>query len=671
MPSLLAKNIDAFIRNNTARTKEFQGYASKGTRMAFLYVPILLHVNHPDIPGFINSDRVPTGLCGFNHSEFPAVAYKAFPKLVKNLHRILKIPNAVVQSLLVMGSVGTVGQTGISDLDYWVSLNQNEFAATDLLLFRKKLDQISAWALKTLTTEVHFYLVDIPALQADKLYAQGAEIEGEVAPLLVKEEFYRTGLYVVGRIPWWWVQPSGVNHGLELVASVFENNLSESKYSMPDFIDFGPPQVPGPSECLAAALWLSQKSEADPFKAALKMILIWEQVESRLQAPLLCDSIKKAVLTRPEDAGPVDPYKYMIRHVLAYAANRLENHELELLRIAAYYKVKGLESATGLTPGSPKVKFLNELIGSWGWTADRVAYLDNYSGLSHGERMELGVKIKEFLFKVYLRIAGKLQQDFPDEISGHDERLNQFKAGMLSRYSDHEAKVPDLPSNLQRQTMPQTMTLVYNNGYWDLYGALIESWHVGSESAEASLIAVFPQAARAAAWLIHNRLYTPELKLRLQPRPGPVSLEAMLQLLEKMKELFPPSASHEPGTESGFVQGGIGTRLLIINLEGDWNTNKIMSVDLVYCTAWGEMRHVSAAFPTSTREAEKYLLIAKLLQDSGKIKTEDLCYHIFPGLHAKKLLNNLRSALTLAMSGGQRSPERLSASNRKNKLDLD
>ena len=155
-----------------------------------------------------------------------------------------------------------------------------------------------------------------------------------MAPLLLKEEVYRTLVHVAGRMPLWWAVPPGT--GQAAYRNIARGNLALST----DLIDLGFPDRPGPQEFLAAALWLSRKSEADPFKGALKMILVLEQVESGLKAPLLCHLLKKKVLTAEESELPVDPYALMIERVLGCAAEKTRS------------RIIGTDSAVGVLQGA-------------------------------------------------------------------------------------------------------------------------------------------------------------------------------------------------------------------------------------------------------------------------------------------------------------------------------
>lgn len=662
--------LGAFNRNNASRVREIQRYGAYGFQQVFKLIPILLQMNHPDIPGYIEDERTPRGIYGFERSDFVALTRQSFPSLRGELSRAVLISRPIVESLLLIGSSGSVGHTAASDLDYWVCFDQAKIKPQEFDFLQKKLDIISKWAFNAHSTEVNFYPVELADLASNRLQPHGEETEGEVAPLLLKEEFYRTVLLVLGRVPWWWAMPPGLDLKQYHKILNFLENQPQPGLRPTEFINLGFPQQPVPQEYMSAALWLSRKSEADPFKGTLKMILILEQVESKFQAPLLCDMIKKAIVSAPKNELPIDPYILTIRRVLDFSEKNLDPRALGLVRLSAYYKVRGALNPSQSSQDTRKTRLLDELTSEWGWPVNRVTHTNNYSSWPERQRLALGQRMKSLLFDLYSRIAKRLLADYPGRVTADVSNLTQLKARVLSRYSDHQAKVEDLPSSLHRKTIPKTMTLIFNQGLWRLYGGRMEIWQTDSKESQKALIHECSRAARSAAWLNHNRLSGPSLKLRLRPRPGPVSLEAMLGILDKLNKIFPPLDFEKLKDEGGWQYGGKGPRLVILNLEESWRESKVLSADLVYRTAWGEMRHTPLVCDPERAEAEKYLFLAEQVAESGKVVLEDVSFFVPSGAVGRKMQNNLKAALaqTLSAAGGKTA---LSTRDHKSRLDTD
>jgi adenylate cyclase len=420
------------------------------------------------------------------------------------------------------------------------------------------------------------------------------------------------------------------------------------------FIDLGFPLPPKPQEYLAAALWLSQKSEADPFKGVLKIVVIQEQVESRLSKPMLCDQVKAAVLSAREEDLPVDPYVMTIQRVRDYSRGQFHHRALDLLRMSIFFKIRGAFYASRSAPDSPKARFIQDLIQDWGWDEAQVEHLKNYASWPERDKLALGQELKTLLFTLYSHIAQKLMDEYPDEVSALDQNLAGLKAWILSRYSDHEAKVEDLPSTQHRDILPKTFSLIYNLGRWELYSGWVEAWQVGTDQTQGRMIYECSRAARVGAWLVHNRLWNASIKLRLRPRPGPVSLETMVGLLEQLTSFFPPREVEASKGEGGRQAGRKGPRVLVVNLEEAWHERRIESVDLIYRAPWGEMRHTSLMLTGHDNEIGKYLAMAEMVLESGEVSVEDVHLFVPEGLFGQKIKRNMRAVFTQVSSGQRR-----------------
>lgn len=668
---MLARNLRAFTLNNHSRVRELKRYGTYGLRTVFEKVPFLLQVNLPDLPGYVEADPVPVGIHGFARTEFLKPAIESFVGSRMVIDKAIAVQRPVVDSLLLMGSTGSVGHTATSDLDYWVCVDQANFTEASWETFGRKLELVALWALEAHHTDVHFYRVELSDLASNRLKAYGAETEGEVAPLILKEELYRTLLHVAGRIPLWWTVPPAI--GLDQYRKIlgFLERAVQEGLMTDRFIDLGFPQPPKPQEYLAAALWLSQKSEADPFKGVLKIVVIQEQVESRLSQPMLCDQVKEAVLSAREEDLPVDPYVMTIKRVQDFSRGRFHHRALDLLRISIFFKIRGALYAARSAPDSPKARFIQSLIQDWGWDEAQVEHLKNYASWPERDKLALGQELKTLLFTLYSHIAQKLMDEYPDQVSALDQNLAGLKAWILSRYSDHQAKVEDLPSTQHREILPKTFSLIYNLDRWELYSGWVEVWQVGTDQTQGRMIYECSRAARVGAWLVHNRLWNESIKLRLQPRPGPVSLETMVELLRLVSKFFPPRETEAAKGEGGGQGGRKGPRLLIVNLEEAWHERRIESADLIYRTPWGEMRHTFLVLGQHEDEIRKLLAMAELVLESGEVSLEDVHLFVPEGLFGQKIKRNMRAVFSQVSSGQRRGLLEPGGQEGKTALDTD
>ncbi|MGL4209253.1 MAG: hypothetical protein ACRCTY_07675, partial [Candidatus Adiutrix sp.] len=195
-PSLVKAISENFSRqqnSNEARIKELRRYASCGCAQVFDAVPTLLALNTPDKPGYVDHPNAPFGL-RFGLSLAPASSGQS----------TWGGAGPAVESLLLIGSLGSVGHTAASDLDYWVCYDGGTLNGHNLQLFQQKLALITAWAQKEHDTEANFYLVNVQKLLEGQItHLNTGETEGDVAPMFLLEELYRTMVWVSGRKPLW------------------------------------------------------------------------------------------------------------------------------------------------------------------------------------------------------------------------------------------------------------------------------------------------------------------------------------------------------------------------------------------------------------------------------------------------------------------------------------
>ena len=84
-------------------------------------VPLLLHLNHPALPGYV--EDAPAGIADFILSNYQQnFLSKEHPELVEAVQSAVNSDAVFAQILgiYVMGSFGSISQTSASDLDIWI-----------------------------------------------------------------------------------------------------------------------------------------------------------------------------------------------------------------------------------------------------------------------------------------------------------------------------------------------------------------------------------------------------------------------------------------------------------------------------------------------------------------------------------------------------------------------
>lgn len=177
-----------FSNYNIVRMREALRYLSGPKLELFIKIPFFIHVNLPEFPGFVASDTTAQGIHNFEQSGF----YKEILK--QNLLPKTGIPpyntkDHCVQGFYHIGSLGTFTQSSVSDFDYWVIIDKNNFSDMRYYNLEKKLDQIIKFSRETYDQEVTFYIMDQENIK-NNCYARFHDQETLTAPkIFLKRNF--------------------------------------------------------------------------------------------------------------------------------------------------------------------------------------------------------------------------------------------------------------------------------------------------------------------------------------------------------------------------------------------------------------------------------------------------------------------------------------------------
>jgi adenylate cyclase class 1 len=645
------RNSAAQHRNNQARIAALRRDSSAGFVRVFDQVPPAIDVNDPQVVGYVPDPETPHGLRGCGRQLWrPRADLVPAP-----------VPAArpVVEGLYLIGSPGTVIYNPASDLDWWLCFEDGAFAPRGFELFQRKLLGLKEWASRECGVETNFYCVNLADLAQGRItHLADAATDGEVAPQLLLEEFYRTFILVAGRMPLWPVLP------LDVDAEGYGQAALLARES--EFLDLGFPALPKPPQILAEALWLTHKSEADPLKGLVKMTILLEYVENDFHCPPLCAQVKEAVLQATDLL--VDPYVLTIERVINFGQTSLTPVQLELVRAAVVLKVLGVATdQPDLGPRSAhKRRFLEERLDLWGWPPERLEHFAAYGLWTEWERLELSREILQTLVRLYVRIAGHLTSRYPSEVDFQGSReLAPFAARLLTRQAGLEATLETLPAKRHHRALEGRLVLrpAPDAPGWTLHALATGDGAPGPDN----IIYAGGRAARVAAWLIHNQFdHIGNLKILPAPDGQVVELDDLPGLFDEIAAFFPPvDLGHEEAVWAARPQGLV---LLVLNFEERLvQDDDIIAVDIISRTGWGEMRHEYLGLGHLDKRADRYLQIARAVIKGGEIEPGNLVFHARHfSPHGHQAVVNIRGALAATLKRQPDSPD----NERARRMDL-
>ncbi|MEE9397792.1 MAG: class I adenylate cyclase, partial [Methylococcales bacterium] len=351
------------------RLQRVQEFLQPRQRAFLELLPLIFHLNHPALPGFISS-KTPAGIPDYMPGKRTLSKAATLSKSFDYKKRRLK--NHPIHGLYLMGSVGSIAYSKKSDLDIWLC-HQGNLSRNELDELQQKMNAIEKWA-STLTLEAHFFFINVDEFRHGKGSAISEESCGSTQHHLLLEEFYRTGLYIAGRIPLWWLVPSHQ----DTTYSIYTKHLLAQRFIDEDeVIDFGGLEKVPAEEFLGASLWHLYKAFKDPHKSLLKLLLMEAYATEYPRTKWLSLELKEAVYSGQFNPDDLDPYILMYEKVEHYLLSMEANRRLDLARECFYININELLSRESVAPRQQhRREALQKMITKWGWAAEKIAELD-------------------------------------------------------------------------------------------------------------------------------------------------------------------------------------------------------------------------------------------------------------------------------------------------------
>jgi adenylate cyclase class 1 len=625
---------DALIRrnrqffNNYTRLRRQYAYDVGPERgaVAFEIIPALLNVNESHLPGHVAEGEKACGICGMNISQDVRKAiYDYFPETRNRLNAYRRhfTSRPVIESLFLMGSIGTVAQTGKSDFDYWVCVDLSEISESEADKLTEKTAQISRWCRDKFDMEVHFFVSDLEHIRNNDFGKVDQESTGSSQKKFLKEECYRTLLLVAGKVPFWWVLPAGIQE--EQYRDTWEAFTRRDADEADEYVDLGYLGDVSKDEFLGTALWQMTKGMQDPFKAVLKMAMMERYLSNEFQGPLLCETLKARVQGGAMSLLEVDPYLLMVETVLDSYAERGPTGHAELVRKSFYLKTDPGITRTRLNrKGDPKAEVFKDLMQKWHWSLDQVEDLNRLENWSYARQMNLSTEISNYFFSTYRRLSEALQIREKQAID--DQDLTYLGRRIYSLFARENHKLPMSPFLTSRRLILDRCIFQFerdNSGRtrW----ALLDATRYGQEKSGArTQIFVADRVSRAAAWLVLNGLFDHyATAVEMPSNPSGLTLSDLLDLLKHVQGFFPPGSGQVLPCDDLKTDAQRDRIMLVINIEEGYSAAEPVNMDILSRNTWGEMFSEHFAFREGLAAARGYLTemsIGEPVDWSAKVK---------------------------------------------------
>ncbi len=464
----------------------------------FIKIPVFLHINQPDCPGFTDPGKAAHGIWGFRQSGF----YKeALETGLFTPETMASAPAGIpaILGLYHIGSLGTFTQSPGSDFDFWIIIDKKQFSRERFEGLEIRLDAILKYCREIYHQEVSFFVMDHRDVRNNR-YASYDDQDRLSAPrIFLKEEFYRTFLLIAGKIPLWCVLPdfSGTSAG----AVLNEDGVTAVILSLyEDLIDLGRISAIPMEDVLKGLLWHICKSEADPVKAMIKATMIYSYGFGATSAGhLLCDRIREGYARAAIDDFSADPYKIVFDQILEFHEKE-DSKRLNLIKNAVFLRLCEYPDVKLPEANTPKRILLEKYIRSWKLSATKVGKLLAYPTWAESEKLLLEKTFIHRLAQMY-NLAVRQTQTRKTVLDFKDEKQNWIilKNKTRARLNKKPEKIPDCSTYLKRRRF-KSLVLAWKQGAWEVDAITASGMEMQGLYHHSHLLG-------ALGWVLVNQLY--------------------------------------------------------------------------------------------------------------------------------------------------------------------
>ena len=589
-------------------------------------LPLLFHVNHPLLPGYVSKD-IPAGIADFAPSRKSIKIAKKITMAFDYEHRLLR--SFPIKGLFLMGSPGTIAYSKNSDLDMWLCYDP-AVPIEELALLELKAQKIERYAEK-LDLEVHFFVLSAESFRSGETLSLSDESSGSSQHALLLDEFYRSALHLAGLRPLWWCVSSEHEHRYDdYVAELIAENVTFER----DYLDFGGLTGIPATEFFGAGVWQLYKSIDSPFKSVLKLLIIESYVVEYPKIDLLSYRYKSLVAKPDTNLNDIDPYVLMYRKVDEYLLSTEDSDRRSLLQKCFYLKINLALSKKARKSNDWRISVLTDFVGSWGWTARHLSYLDERPRWRISHATNEKKSIVAALNKSYAQLSAFART------CGEDQKISRYDLNTLGRklYAAFErkpAKVDIVTRGICKSPMEENLSIIWRqskntHGTWNLYAE-----RIGADAkAETNPIKSSDSLSRLLAWCHFNHLFDEKTNWQIFAPEKKLQLSDLKRVLAKIEQHFPGGQIDSIKSEElnkhvvprkvllivNFgqmpLQGRLSKNILTSNNNdafkfGGQKINLVQSAAIIYMTSWEEVYVKNFKGPLAVQES-----LLELIQQS-------------------------------------------------------
>lgn len=620
-----------FLALNALRLERTLSVLSDRQQQFLQLLPLLFHVNHPMLPGYI-SHRTPAGIPGYAPGKDDMRLARSVARSF-NYQRDLVDKSLHIEALFYMGSLGTIAQADNSDIDVWVC-HAEELSPQSLAELQSKCNSLSRWAADVIHIETHFFLMSAQKFRAGQQSNLTSEASGSAQHFLLLDEFYRTSVWLAGKLPLWWFVPAEHEQDYDNYTG---NLLGKRFLRAIDFIDFGGVPAFPLNEFVGAGIWQLYKGIDSPHKSVLKLLLLEAYASTQFSEPLSLTMKRKiyALTVVNSDANnsngksasgtnwadDLDAYVLVYLRLQDYLRVQNQPARLELVRRCFYFKADRRLSRTSRNATKSWQRLLMEnLIQDWGWDQLHLTILDNRAWWKSPHVLAERNLLANELSQSY-RLLVDMSKSARDEAAISNAELLILGRKLHTAFERKAGKIDWINPGISQDLSEPSLCFVQSREegilVWQIYRGSQQDFALRNQATEPVRRA--RHFIELLLWCYGNGIYTAGTRLDIVSEDFSLissQRQQLWQLLQQWLPLPPDKTPHE-----NFVNSAQPAQmLLLINIGVEpqaelhkkgmqmlsnqrdalgysgLRENLVLSVDLVQRNSWGEIvcRHFSS-----------------------------------------------------------------------------
>ncbi|MDZ5604854.1 class I adenylate cyclase [Pseudomonas sp. RP23018S] len=547
-----------FLQLSRGRLTRAREVLSSRQQQVLTLLPLLLHINHPLMPGYVSS-ATPAGICGYE-PDFATLAEAL--RLTRSFSYKSSRGDAMrpLSGLYLIGSLGTLAHAEQSDMDLWVC-HSAELSADALNELRRKCQLLENWA-ATLGADAHLFLIDCAGFAKGERDGQlGSDDCGTTQHYLLLDEFYRTAIWLAGQTPLWWLVPVYEEGDYQAYAQTL---LDKRFIRHDEYLDLGHLAHIPAKEFLGAGLWQLFKGIESPYKSLLKLLLT-EAYASEHPAPRCLSLVLKAeVYANRLDLDELDPYVMVYRRIEQHLLSRGEPRRLELVRRSLYLKVNQKLSQLERGRGGWQRSLLQRLASEWGWDEHTLQLLDSRSQWKVGQVMQTRRELVAELNHSY-RFLARFARASTASSRAEQRDLNVLGRRLYAAFERRAGKIEVINPGIAPDLAEDTLTLVHapnrqepGSHHWGLYSASLAA----HEWPAVTPIKRNRELIELLTWAYRNGVIDSGTRMALHPGDTDLTEIELFNLLGCLQQRIPLPL--QPVSEVSLLQPSVAEEILIL-----------------------------------------------------------------------------------------------------------